>query len=271
MMKNKIRYQYVRNAAMKALIKYKMAIIGIPILEFIDQIENIGIMSYSEMAAEITRKSKGKIQANEKFVQDTLADGSQDGALVRMSNRPNQYLILYNSNIAEVTPQRIRFTVAHELGHFFLSHRFVSQISRRGVSEEEYDNSEKEAELFASTFLIPPQTLTDKLTVDDVRDIYDVSNEAAKIALDKFHRLPFARPDINPSHFSVLPSRSSLIQLPTGFVLCPWLVYCPNCNSCHELGGAPKSYIEHCPLCGSTNIRIFDYSDFFVFSERQTI
>lgn len=105
--------------------------------------------SPAKMLSKIISAEKIKlreIDGNEKFL----------GAFIKkMSGKP--YIFL-NKNIGNVG--RKNFTLAHELGHFVLQHHLhvVSFLcSESEISEEDEANSdqEKEANYFASCFLLP--------------------------------------------------------------------------------------------------------------------
>lgn len=70
--------------------------------------------------------------------------------------RPGRgYLILYNEKQSK---KRIRFSIAHELGHIMLGHLEDgrTEISGAGLDDFTYFNMEGEANTFAGNFLAPP-------------------------------------------------------------------------------------------------------------------
>ena len=91
--------------------------------------------------------------------------GSSEGALVRNPNNPNEWGIFYN---AKARPERQRFTLAHELGHFVL-HR-DSHASFNCDKESIYTGAdtlkqiEREADEFASNLLMPGDLLRQRIT-----------------------------------------------------------------------------------------------------------
>lgn len=78
---------------------------------------------------------------------------------------------------------RDRFTMAHELGHFFL-HRNV-QFSRTTVSHEIYEDSEWQADVFASALLIDEKHLHKCRSVQEVSDTFGVTHAAARCRFGK--------------------------------------------------------------------------------------
>jgi Zn-dependent peptidase ImmA (M78 family) len=88
------------------------------------------------------------------------------GALSRGVN--NQTYIFVNSNIDPIG--RKHFTIAHELGHYFLSHNLHNNLgfcTDSDIKEEGHqkDPIEKEANYFASCFLMPERKVKDAFLV----------------------------------------------------------------------------------------------------------
>ena len=93
------------------------------------------------------------------FFKNSFDDDNFDGLLTK--NNDDQFCIYINTKI-NYTP-RHNFTIAHELGHYFLKHKLKNGsliCNRDQVSEEsnEFNNLiEQEANYFASCFLMPRQ------------------------------------------------------------------------------------------------------------------
>jgi len=121
--------------------------------------------------------------------------GSSEGALVRNPDDPNEWGIFYN---AKARPERQRFTLAHELGHFVL-HR-DSHASFNCDKESIYTGAdtlklvEREADEFASNLLMPGDLLRQRITgkridfhlLSELAKEFGVSLEAMCIRLIKF-------------------------------------------------------------------------------------
>ncbi len=82
-------------------------------------------------------------------------------------------------------PNRQRFSLAHELGHFFLNHfqdRTDPDPGMDGVAEEAKDTRDQEANAFAAELLMPHGLLRADFkqirNVDKVAALYKVSTEA---------------------------------------------------------------------------------------------
>jgi len=94
----------------------------------------------------------------------------------------DRYVILYNDTIDNTG--HIRWTVAHEMGHFILKHNEESDktlISRNSLTKAEYDVLEKEANCFARSLLAPPNILValGVKTVDSIINACSISHLAA--------------------------------------------------------------------------------------------
>ncbi|MEG0519981.1 MAG: ImmA/IrrE family metallo-endopeptidase [Erysipelotrichaceae bacterium] len=124
---------------------------------------NIQLIAYSDLA--------GDISNNEALKKVT-------GFLCFYNE---QYYIVYDDrgNIG-----RIRWTLAHELGHFFLGHDSKSNT-------QDYDKQETSANYFAAQLLMPMESMSMlyhyySLTDELVSSKFNVSLEAAKYRLDFF-------------------------------------------------------------------------------------
>lgn len=91
------------------------------------------------------------------FFEDVFDDDNFDGLLIK--NNDDQFCIYVNTQI-NFKP-RHNFTIAHELGHYFLKHELKDGsliCNRYGISEnnsEDNDNLEQEANYFAANLLMP--------------------------------------------------------------------------------------------------------------------
>lgn len=101
--------------------------------------------------------------------------------------RKQWYIIYDDTNSAE----RIRFTIAHELGHIFLGHRL--RRGRRARSKEFKPKPliEREADIFASRLLCPSCILwgLDLHTPEEIAKACSVSYTAAKIRAERMELL----------------------------------------------------------------------------------
>lgn len=104
--------------------------------------------------------------AHDMTMDECFAEFGKDGATIAKGGK---YVIVYNH---QVTPkERIRFTLAHELGHVFLKHHDelgVEILQRLWVEKSLYDVLEDEANCFARNLLCPPLATADLLRLHGI-------------------------------------------------------------------------------------------------------
>lgn len=115
---------------------------------------------------------------------------------IRYKKEENEFEILVNKNDIKV---RQRFTIAHELGHYFLHQDFLKNeeihidtmyrtVGRSGLEIEEEREREKEVDYFAGALLMN-KTLLEKMhkennTIKELAEIFNVSISAMTVRLD---------------------------------------------------------------------------------------
>lgn len=121
--------------------------------------------------------------------------GSSEGALVRNPDNPNEWGIFYND---KARPERQRFTLAHELGHFVLHRNGYASFNCDKESiytgTDTLKQIEREADEFASNLLMPGDLLRQRITgkrinfhlLGELAKAFGVSLEAMCIRLIKF-------------------------------------------------------------------------------------
>ena len=117
--------------------------------------------------------------------------GSDDAELVEKSGK---YIIFYNS---EVGKRRIRWSLAHEAGHFYLGH----ELRKEMLSDEEYNIQEVEANFFAAQVLMPDQIIHElvsrgeRIAPSSLMKWFQVSKLAAEKRIETLKRkseVPYA-------------------------------------------------------------------------------
>lgn len=104
------------------------------------------------------------------------------------------YIICYNDS-PYITPTRLRFSLAHELGHYMLQHR-------RGVEAEE-----READCFARNLLAPRQiALYHDIGFEDYQTVFGVSASVVRVCMDKRREDECLSVDLYPLEI-ILPDR----------------------------------------------------------------
>lgn len=111
------------------------------------------------------------------FLKKTGAD-----ARTSILRGTNDFLTVYDSSVTPKT--RIRWTLAHEIGHIIMGHLHCykeTSISRGGLTPKKYKVLEDEADFFAAE-LLQPMTLVKALgcrTQKEVMQVFNVSRKAA--------------------------------------------------------------------------------------------
>lgn len=163
------------------------------------------------------------------------------------------YIVFYD-NMAY--PNRIPFTLAHELGHILLRHHYCSDdgIITRYATLAQRDWREKSADVFAGAF-IRPAMLIKILNLKETHDtasVFGVSAQCAKVG------------NSIAESFTPLYRFSKIVDYFNDQF--HDFIYSRYCLRCHHSFILKKS--KYCPVCGSNklvwnnrNLIIFDFSE----------
>lgn len=156
-------YKIARDLAWKTLIECNICELPIK-LSTIAKYNNIQILSY--------KRSNINIKNND------------DGYSLKLNGN---FIIYYND---QKPAQRIRFTIAHELGHCLLSHVKDNEITCRYNIENDNvkDLKELQANVFARDILMPA-TVLHSLKVSSAEEISKICNVSMQSAEIRFNRL----------------------------------------------------------------------------------
>lgn len=98
-----------------------------------------------------------------------------------------RYLILYNANS---NPGRIRWTIAHEIGHICIGHLKVIEDAEIAYTESRdfYDQFESEADYFAWNLLAPLPIMREMgiHSAAEIKSVYGLSTQAAALHFDRY-------------------------------------------------------------------------------------
>lgn len=144
MIYNSPDYAYAQKSAYETIQNCNQTLLPLSLKKLIRSYSNLHIQKYSVFA------KKKNITVNDVC---QLLD-SEEGCLWMRSD--GSYIILYNDTIENTG--RIRFTLAHELGHYILKHNEKTKktmLTRYSLNGDEYDIFEKEANYFAKRLLAP--------------------------------------------------------------------------------------------------------------------
>ena len=144
--------------------------------------EAFGQERYPISVVEVARMFSANKYPNEPI---TIVEGGDlpgfQGALIRNPNHRNGWGILFNSSVP--SRRRIRFTLAHEFGHY-LMHRsfrpegFYCVAEEVPNSEQSINCMERDADTFASHFLMPPHDLNEQINPAEWTDLNMLSCSA---------------------------------------------------------------------------------------------
>lgn len=181
--KNK-NYSYleVTNIAYNFLSSLNKYELPVDIIEILSSFSNVLVFSYSEWAK----------RNNMTFSEVTEFAKSEDGC-TSFDPKTGRFIVLYNNLIRN--SGRIRFTLAHEMGHIILNH-FDSKSSVTTICRNNFDfiedvRAEREADMFAAEFLIP-SCFVRYLPDEDIQYLshtFAVSETTARNSLTRVNRL----------------------------------------------------------------------------------
>lgn len=225
----KIRYKHIKLITNNVFISCNLNSYPVDLFLLFKHFKNCRVVSYS------THMKKYKLTEEE-----TISHfGSDEGCTIYKPSK-NKYIIFYNDLDSHFkVPERIRWTLAHELGHVLLSHHKISvktKIFRNCLTDSEYSWMESEANRFASLLLSNPIIL-DKLNVNsniDIKKYCNISLEAATYRYNNFLKWKETK-FISKTDLIILNQFKQFFNRHT-CTLCNYTSYIKN--------------IQFCPICG---------------------
>lgn len=138
--------------------------------------KNCRILSYQEMAKVVGCS-----------VHDIAVLCKSSSGATHYDIDANRYLILYN---ADMNTGRIRWTLAHEIGHIYIGHLEVIEGAEIAYNEQRgfYDQFESEADYFAWNLLAPLPIMREMgiRSASEIRATYGLSTQAAALQYDRY-------------------------------------------------------------------------------------
>lgn len=157
----------------------------------------------------------------------------------------DKYLILYNEKIPN--KGRIRWTLAHELGHYILKHNEITnkaKLSRSSLTDEEYLEFEREANCFARELLAPPPVIR-KINISNKHFISNLCNISWEAA-NNVHKFLTTGTQLGINYTSENP----IVKQFSNFIYdVKYALFCKNCQ--HRFSNKSA---EFCPVCGKNNL-----------------
>lgn len=155
------KYKNARNASWQCLIDYRISNLPVKVSQIAKQ-------------ADIVLLKNSAV--------NLLSESENESGITLMQD--DKLYIIYAD---EQSPQRCRFTIAHELGHIFLGHLFKSD----GNGFLKTDEAEHSANVFARDLLAPACVLHElqALTSAAIANLCDISFEAATYRAERIAEL----------------------------------------------------------------------------------
>lgn len=205
--------------------------IPIDIFALVKEIKKLKLIPYSKIAKELEVPIS---LCSEYF-------GSKSGAFYHLNNKS---IIYYNDVIDNWG--HIRFTIAHELGHYLMNHKqyaIEGEMLHKGIPDAINEEIEKEADCFARNLLSPVCLMNSMDIKQDeikrIQEVFDISYSAAKTRsslykIDK-NKIPYSI-DINKkySEYILLHKQGTTCQI---------------CGYSNSIENA-----EFCCICGSSQL-----------------
>lgn len=173
------RYQEIQKIANRLAFSFKLLLYPVNVLLYVEKLENCVAVRYSRVCADFFA---GDMEAFSGYA--CSADGYTDYLVSE-----DKYIIYYNDGILEPwSDARMRWTLAHELGHVILGHHILygeSGLRAYALEEETLLKLDAEADLFASELLAPLPLLLAmdeyerKLDLDSIARHFGISRKAA--------------------------------------------------------------------------------------------
>lgn len=118
------------------------------------------------------------VSSNILLLKNTETDLLKNGEIGVSILDDNQWNIIYDDTLPK---GRIRFTIAHELGHIFLGHPMELGYHGRTIDTKKPE-TEKQADMFAIRLLVPACVVwgLGLHTPEEIQTTFDVSFSAAK-------------------------------------------------------------------------------------------
>lgn len=236
-------YAHAEIQAYKILIENDITELPVSVTKIIRKFENLKIKKYSTIA----KKYGTSIDE-----VSTLCDSNDACCTYRKTL--DQYLIAYNDTIK--SKQRIRFSLAHELGHYILKHNEITHktsFARNSLSDADYQIFELEANCFARALLAPPIILKDfeNFTPRIIEEICNLSKQASFLTYEFIQNtyLPkkIYETAYSASHFDI---KRKISETFNDFKFrINHSYYCKNCKGIFK-----GKDVQYCLFCGESSI-----------------
>jgi len=232
------RRNEIKDIVYSALLHGNQISLPVKIGTIIRSYPNIKLITYSSQV-----KKRGIT-----YKELIISAETQDSYVV-YSHLRDKYCIYYNDiDINIMSSNRVRWNLAHELGHVLLKHHELcskekllrNDIFLDNIDDKNYKLAELEANYFAQLILVPHVVLWgfNVKTQKQLKDICKISDKASNLRYHEFEEWK--------SHVDANDEYDNRI-----FHLYYKFIYKRKCKNCDA--GLVQRYGKYCPVCGEKN------------------
>ena len=245
-------------AAAAVLQEYGDTVMPLRLEKMLDRLSlTVGLMTYSLLSSSVPDLASD--------IADAMKADLGASAWIPEMNR---LLIVYNDQVPETV---IRFTIAHELGHYFLRHHEIAGVEwldKAFLPSPLYEKFEKEAKAFARNLLSPAPLAKEflRLSPDEavrkLSETFFISSSAARARCDFIQSdLSCLTPGMVSSFDRFRAVGRARVCSKCRVTLPPSAEYCPLCGASspvwgyayQELPPEPEAR-SSCPRCGNRRL-----------------
>lgn len=214
-----------------------------------------GLLTYEDLAV-----------LNNCTVEDVCQCFGKDGYSIYNGNN---YSIAYNST--KKYSARVRFTLAHEIGHIVLNHHRdfnVTTVMENNFSREEYKILENEANCFARN-LLSPVPLVKTLSLNEyyfkMSNFFGLSFQAVKSRISLYKNDLYYLDDEHINQMQKKYLRYNICRICSLYPLPTTFKYCPRCGhnkfilgdvfTMKRYSGINIEEMHECPRCENFDIQ----------------
>lgn len=234
MISNDRRYE-IKQSAYETLSKDNHPSLPLKIGKLIRSFPNIKLITYSS-----------QIKKYQISYEQLIINAETKDSYVVYHRKKNKYCIYYNDLDKNITnSNRVRWNLAHELGHVVLKHHNMcdnEKLFRSNIKDELYNYLEDEADYFAQLILVPHAALVgfNIRNYRDIRTMCKISDPAAK---RRFFEFSIWKKHIDPND-----EYDNLV-----FNLFFPFIFNKECKHCGA--GVIQRYGKFCPICGKKSLQ----------------
>lgn len=175
------RYAFARQRAYRLLCELEVTRLPIDPWQIARSLPNVHVCKWTE------------VRDNCHDPDPLYIDAEGADAKTHHQRGSSNYLVVYDDRVDNY--RRVRWTMAHEIGHIVLGHLVsfeATALCRGSLTEKEYKVLEREADCFAANILAP-MTIINRMpsikTKNDFMDICELSGMAADNCLEELSLL----------------------------------------------------------------------------------